>query len=52
MYFAEYHPSPLYLENIIDTRPSVNYAKDLLDHSFLFPGLVWSEKEFYFGYDH
>jgi hypothetical protein len=34
------------------TRPSVNYAKDWLDHSFLFPGLVWSEKEFYFGYDH
>ena len=34
------------------TRPSVNYAKDWLDHSFLFPGLVWSEKEFNFGYDH
>ena len=34
------------------TRPSVNYAKDWLDHSFLFPGLVWSEKEFCFGYDH
>ena len=28
------------------TRPSVNYAKDWLDHSFHFPGLVWSEKEF------
>ena len=26
------------------TRPSFNYAKDWLDHSFLFPGLVWSEK--------
>ena len=26
------------------TRPGVNYAKDWLDHSFLFPGLVWSEK--------
>ena len=26
------------------TRHSVNYAKDWLDHSFLFPGLVWSEK--------
>ena len=37
---------------IYETRPSVNYAKDWLDHSFLFPGLVWSEKEFYFGYDH
>ena len=38
--------------NLKSTRPSVNYAKDWLDHSFLFPGLVWSEKEFYFGYDH
>ena len=34
------------------TRPSVNYAKDWLDHSFPFLGLVWSEKEFYFGCDH
>jgi len=34
------------------TRRSVNYAKEWLDHSFLFPGLVQSEKEFYFGYDH
>ena len=34
------------------TRPSVNYAKDRLDHSFLFPGLVWSEKEFHFRCDH
>ena len=34
------------------TRPSVNYAKDWLNHSFLFPGLVWSEKEFHFGCDH
>ena len=33
-------------------RPSVNYAKDWLDHSFLSPGLVWSEKEFRFGCDH
>ena len=24
-----------------DTRPSDNYAKDWLDHSFLFPGIVW-----------
>ena len=24
-------------------RPSVYYAKDWLDHSFPFPGLVWSE---------
>ena len=29
---------------IMLTRHSVNYAKDWLDHSFLFPGLVWSEK--------
>ena len=36
----------------VKTRPSVNYAKDWLDHSFLFPGLVWSEKEFNFGCDH
>ena len=28
------------------TRPSVNYAKDWLDQSFLFPGLVESEKGF------
>ena len=28
-----------------NTRPSVNYAKDWLDHSFPFPGLVWSEKK-------
>ena len=34
------------------TIPSVNYAKDWLDHLLLFPGLVWSEKEFYFGCDH
>ena len=34
------------------TRPSVNYAKDWLDHSFLFPGLVWSEKDFHFGCVH
>ena len=34
------------------TTPGVTYAKDWMDHSFLFPGLVWSEKEFYFGYDH
>ena len=34
------------------TRPSVNYAKDWLDHSFPFPGLIWSEKEFYVGYDY
>ena len=33
------------------TRPSVNCAKDWLDHSFLFPGLIWSEKEFHFGCD-
>ena len=38
---------------LVETRPSVNYAKDWLDHSFLFfPGLVWSEKEFHFGCDH
>ena len=37
---------------IMITRPSVNFAKDWLDHSFPFPGLVWSEKEFYFGCDH
>ena len=36
----------------VKTRPSVNYAKDWLDHSFLFPGLVWPEKEFHFGCDH
>ena len=35
---------------IKQTRPSVNYAKDWLDHSFLFPGLVWIG--FYFGCDH
>ena len=39
------------------TNHSVNFAKDWLDHSFLFPGLVWSSlvwsgKGFYFGYDH
>ena len=33
-------------------KKGVNYAKDWLDHSFRFPGLVRSEKEFYFGYDH
>ena len=32
------------------TRPSVNYAKDWLDHSFL--ALVWSGKGFHFGSDH
>ena len=37
---------------VAETRPSVNYAKDWLDHSILFPGLVWSEKEFHFGSDH
>ena len=38
---------------IRETRPSVNYAKDWLDHLFLFPGLVWSTKEeFHFGCDH
>ena len=42
----------LHKTQIDQTRPGVNYAKDWLDHSFLFPGLVWSEKEFYFGYDH
>ena len=36
---------------IENTRPSVNYAKDWLNHSFPFPGLVWSEKEFYSGCD-
>ena len=25
-------------------KKGVNYAKDWLDHSFIFPGLVWSEK--------
>ena len=35
------------------TRPSVNYAKDWLDQSFLFPaGLVWSGKGFHYGCDH
>ena len=34
------------------TRPNVNYAKDWLNHSFLCPGLVWSQKEFHFGCDH
>ena len=29
------------------TRPRVNYAKDWLDHLFLFPGLVWSVKGFH-----
>ena len=28
----------------------VNYARDWLDQSFLFPGLVWSKKGFHFGY--
>ena len=37
---------------LVTTRPSANYAKDWLDHSFPFPGLVWPEKEFYFGCDH
>ena len=36
----------------LTTRPSVNCAKDWLDHSFLIPGLVWSEKVFHFGCDH
>ena len=34
------------------TRPNVNYAKDWLNHSFLCPGLVWSQKEFHFECDH
>ena len=35
------------LEEIVDvTRPSVNYAKDWLDQSFLSPGLVWSKNDF------
>ena len=34
------------------TRPNVNYAKVWLNHSFLCPGLVWSQKEFHFGCDH
>ena len=34
------------------TRPSVKYAKDWMDHSFLFPGLVCSGKGFHFGCDH
>ena len=37
---------------ILVTRPIVNYEKDWLYHLFPFPGLVWSEKEFYFGCDH
>ena len=36
----------------IQTRPSVNYAKDWLDQSFLFPGLVWRGKGFHLGCDH
>ena len=35
-----------------DTVSCVNYAKDWLDHSFLFPSLVWSGKGFHFGSDH
>ena len=33
----------------VETRPSVNYAKDWLDQLFLFPGL---EKGFNYGCDH
>ena len=29
------------------TRPSVNYAEDKMDQSFLFPGLVWSVNGFH-----
>ena len=31
---------------LFKTRPSVNYANDWLDHSFLFPGLVGLKKSF------
>ena len=34
------------------TRLGVNYAKDWLDHSFLFHSLVWPGKGFHFGSDH
>ena len=33
-------------------KKGVKYAKDWLDHSFIFPGLVWSGKGFHFGCDH
>ena len=33
-------------ENIKNTKPSVNYAKDWLDQ-FLINGLVWSEKVYH-----
>ena len=32
----------LFLSAQVLTRPSVEYAKDLPDHFFAFPGLVWS----------
>ena len=36
----------------VEIRPSVNYAKDWMDYSFVFPCLVWSGKGFHFGCDH
>ena len=46
------HIKRLQSTNRNKTRPSVNYRKDWLHHSFLFPGLVWSGKGFHFGFDH
>ena len=43
-----WHPPSIKESNLKLTRPSVNYAKDWLDHSFLFPGLVWFEKRVLF----
>ena len=46
-------PSAFYILRVyVKTRPSVNYAKDWMDHSFVFPCLVWSGKGFHFGCDH
>ena len=43
-----------YVDNEQDPVPSVDYAKDWLDQSFLFPGLIWSglEEAFTYGFDH
>ena len=46
------HIKRLQSTNRNKTRPCVNFGKDWLDHSFLFPGLVWSGKGFHFGCDH
>ena len=37
---------------MIQTRPSVNYAKDRVDQLFLSYGMVWSEKGCTYGCDH